>query len=99
MVEATVDAYAPAGIHPEDWDVAALNEALNRQFDVRVPAARSLEATSREGLGQLAGEAGQQRYRERERGLGPGLLRALERHEMPIVIDPPWKDHLSSTDH
>ncbi|OLC12008.1 MAG: preprotein translocase subunit SecA [Candidatus Rokubacteria bacterium 13_1_40CM_69_27] len=99
MVEATVDAYAPAGIHPEDWDVAALNEALNRQFDVRVPAARYLEATSREGLGQLVGEAVQERYRERERELGPDLLRALERHEMLIVIDQQWKDHLLSIDH
>src|SRR2546426_233634 len=99
MVPATLDGFAPPDAHPEEWDVAGLNEALFQQFDVRVPAARYLEATSREGLGQLVGEAVQERYRERERELGPDLLRALERHEMLIVIDQQWKDHLLSIDH
>jgi preprotein translocase subunit SecA len=99
LVEATVDAYVPAGVHPEEWDVTALNEALYRQFDVRVPSGRYLEVTSREGLGQLVGEAVRERYTERERELGPELLRALERHEMLIVIDQQWKDHLLSIDH
>ncbi|HEV8640966.1 MAG TPA: preprotein translocase subunit SecA [Methylomirabilota bacterium] len=99
LVEATVDAYVPAGVHPEEWDVTALNEALYRQFDVRVPSDRHLEVTSREGLGQLVGEAVRERYTERERELGPELLRALERHEMLIVIDQQWKDHLLSIDH
>jgi len=39
------------------------------------------------------------RYAERERELGSELLRALERHEMLIVIDTQWKDHLLSIDH
>ena len=39
------------------------------------------------------------RYAERERELGTDLLRALERHEMLIVIDGQWKDHLLSIDH
>jgi preprotein translocase subunit SecA len=39
------------------------------------------------------------RYAERERELGADLLRALERHEMIIVIDTQWKDHLLSIDH
>ena len=39
------------------------------------------------------------RYAEREQELGTDLLRALERHEMLIVIDTQWKDHLLSIDH
>ena len=39
------------------------------------------------------------RYAEREQELGTELLRALERHEMLIVIDKQWKDHLLSIDH
>jgi len=31
--------------------------------------------------------------------LGEELMRALERHEMLIVIDTQWKDHLLSIDH
>src|SRR5207249_11154167 len=31
--------------------------------------------------------------------LGGDLIRALERHEMLLVIDTQWKDHLLSIDH
>jgi preprotein translocase subunit SecA len=99
LVTATLDGYAAADAHPEDWDTAALNEALFRQFDVRLPSARFPEAASRPGLEELVREAVQARYGERERELGAELLRALERHEMLIVIDGQWKDHLLSIDH
>ncbi|MGH7262420.1 MAG: preprotein translocase subunit SecA, partial [Candidatus Rokuibacteriota bacterium] len=32
-----LDLYASADAHPEDWDLKGLNEALHRQFDVRLP--------------------------------------------------------------
>jgi preprotein translocase subunit SecA len=99
LVTGILDGYAAAGTHPEDWDVAGLNEALFRQFDVRIPPAAFQEVTSREGLEALVGEAVKQRYAERERELGADLLRALERHEMLLVIDQQWKDHLLSIDH
>jgi len=96
---ATLDAYATHNAHPEDWDLAALGEALHRQFDVRVPPARFPEVASREGLDEVVAAAVRDRYAARERELGPDLLRALERHEMMIVIDQQWKDHLLSIDH
>jgi preprotein translocase subunit SecA len=99
MVVATLDGYAPEDSHPEEWDVAAVGEALHRQFDVRLPAARYEDVTSRAGLDELVTEAVKARYAERERELGTDLLRALERHEMLIVIDTQWKDHLLSIDH
>jgi preprotein translocase subunit SecA len=79
--------------------VAALDEAMHRQFDVRLPAARMEEVASRAGLDEVALEAVKARYAEREQELGSELLRALERHEMLIVIDTQWKDHLLSIDH
>jgi len=94
-----LDQYAASGAHPEDWDLAGLNEALYRQFDLRVPAAQYSEVVSREGLQELVGAAVRERYGEREREFGPDLMRALERHEMLIVIDQQWKDHLLSIDH
>jgi len=99
LVGATLDGYAPESAHPEDWDLGGLAEALFRQFDVRIPAARFQEVFSREGLEELVGGAVRDRYAERERELGADLLRALERHEMLIVIDAQWKDHLLSIDH
>jgi len=99
LVAVTLDAYAAESAHPEDWDLGGLGEALYRQFDVRIPSARFGEAVSREGLAELVGAAVRERYADRERELGPDLVRALERHEMLVVIDAQWKDHLLSIDH
>jgi preprotein translocase subunit SecA len=99
MAAGTLDGYAPESAHVDDWDLAGLGEALHRQFDVRLPPARIEEVTSRAGLDELVTEAVKTRYAERERELGTELLRALERHEMLIVIDTQWKDHLLSIDH
>src|SRR5712664_1246904 len=99
LVIGTLEGYAAEGAHPEDWDLGGLTEALHRQFDVKIPAAQYDEVVSREGLGELVGEAVKERYAQREQELGEELMRALERHEMLIVIDTQWKDHLLSIDH
>jgi preprotein translocase subunit SecA len=99
LAAVALDAYAPGNSHPEEWDVAGLGETLSRQFDVKIPAARIEEVGGRPGLEELVLEAVKARYAERERELGTDLLRALERHEMLIVIDGQWKDHLLSIDH
>jgi preprotein translocase subunit SecA len=99
LVETTVDAYAARGAHPEDWDLAGLAEALHRQFDTRLPAGQLNEIVSRETLDEVVQAAVTGRFAERERELGPDLLQALERHEMLIVLDAQWKDHLLSIDH
>jgi preprotein translocase subunit SecA len=95
----TLDGYASEAAHIEDWDLGALTEALHRQFDVKLAPAQFEEVVSREGLATLVGEAVKERYAERERELGQDLMRALERHEMLLVIDTQWKDHLLSIDH
>src|SRR5207245_4405369 len=56
-------------------------------------------AVAREGLAALVGAAVRKRYAEPERQLGADLMRALERHEMLVVMDMQWKDHLLSIDH
>jgi preprotein translocase subunit SecA len=99
LTAATVDGCAAEDAHPEDWDLAGLGEALFRQFDVRIPSTRYDEVGGRPGLSELASEAVKARYAEREHELGTELMRALERHEMLIVIDGQWKDHLLSIDH
>ena len=95
----TLDGYAPEAAHVDDWDMAGLAEALHRQFDLRIPPAAFEDIASRAALEELVNGAVTARYAERERELGTDLLRALERHEMMIVIDAQWKDHLLSIDH
>ncbi len=99
LVGATLDTYAAQSAHPDDWDLAGLGQMLHQQFDVRVPPARFTDIASRDGLEEVVRDAVKQRYAEREHDLGTDLMRALERHEMLIVIDQQWKDHLLSIDH
>jgi len=99
LVTGTLDGFAPESAHVEDWDLAGLGETLYRQFDVRIPAGRYEDLASRSALDELVTETVTARYAQRERELGPELMRALERHEMLIVIDTQWKDHLLSIDH
>jgi preprotein translocase subunit SecA len=95
---ATADPYASTESHPEDWDLAALVEGVFNQFGFRVPLPSIEDAPTRPALDEIVLEAVRARYAERERELGTDLLRALERHEMLIVIDQQWKDHLLSID-
>src|SRR5881275_2644895 len=99
LVIGTLGGYAAEGAHPEDWDLGGLTEALHRQFDVKIATAQYEEVVSHQGLADLVGAAVKERYAQRERELGDELMRALERHEMLIVIDTQWKDHLLSIDH
>ena len=46
----TLDGYAPPDTHPDDWDLTALGEALYRQFDVRIPAGRYEDISTRADL-------------------------------------------------
>ena len=100
LLEGIVDTYAGEGVHPEDWDLGGLGEALHRQFDVKLPAAvTKREVASGEALREILGEAVRTRYAARERELSADLLRTLERWVMLHVIDSQWKDHLLSMDH
>src|SRR6185436_16393937 len=91
--------YAGEAAHPEDWDLPGLVEGVYQQFGFRPPMPNVEDAPTRGALDEIVLEAVRERYAERERELGTDLLRALERHEMLIVIDQQWKDHLLSIDH
>ncbi|PYM83021.1 MAG: preprotein translocase subunit SecA, partial [Candidatus Rokuibacteriota bacterium] len=75
LVSGFLDAYASANVHPEDWDLAGLTEALYRQFDLRVAPAEYKEVTSRDALAELVGAAVTERYRQREQEFGAALTR------------------------
>jgi len=108
IAETTVERYAPADAHPEDWDVGGLNEALFRQFDVRLPAERIAEAGGQQALVEMVTEAAEAAYRERESQMGPDMFHRLERWILLGLrwedgefrgIDQLWKDHLLNMDH
>src|SRR5207253_5750781 len=111
VASAMVGPFAPQDAHVEDWDLAGLNEALYRQFDVRLAADEAeaaVESGSAEALEAKVQEAVEGVYRERERQVGPELFHRLERWIILGLrwedgefrgIDQLWKDHLLNMDH
>src|SRR5712691_8065846 len=111
LAEGMVERFAPRDAHAEDWDLTGLNEALYRQFDLRMSGDKTegaVEAGSAQALDAAVQESVEALYRERERQVGPELLHRLERWIMLGLrwddgefrgIDQLWKDHLLNMDH
>jgi preprotein translocase subunit SecA len=109
LAEGIVARYAPEGTHPEDWDLAGLNEALYRQFDFRLPPeVKAGEVTSQRALVELITETAERLYREREQQVGAELLHRLERWIILGLewegggfrgINQLWREHLLNMDH
>src|SRR6266851_1404631 len=111
LTEGMVERFAPRDAHAEDWDLTGLNEALYRQFDLRMSGDKTegaVEAGSAQALDAAVQESVEALYRERERQVGPELLHRLERWILLGLrwedgefrgIDQLWKDHLLNMDH
>ena len=104
MLEGVVDdlvAEQPsADLHPEEWDLVALQEAIKRQFGVEVnvqefPRTRADLPSLREFIFERL----RQSYDQKEAQMGEPMMRHLEKVIMLQLIDTRWKDHLLAMDH
>jgi len=95
-----LDEYAAEKLHPDQWNVKGLEEALIGQFGLNLKAAgiKPLEL-GRHELGEAIFERLKTDYEAKERILGAETMRYHERMVMLSVIDGLWKDHLLSMDH
>src|SRR5262249_11014761 len=69
LAEGMVERFAPRDAHAEDWDLTGLNEALYRQFDLRMSGDKTegaVEAGSAQALDAAVQESVEALYRERE---------------------------------
>jgi preprotein translocase subunit SecA len=100
IVEWHLDSYANKDKAPEDWDVAALKQAVGTQFGFNLDdlhldwASITYDEVQEKILGALKFA-----YEEKERLLTPGRMREFERIIMLQVIDSQWKDHLLGMDY
>src|SRR5499427_1377026 len=110
VAEGTVHRFASRDMHADDWDITGLNEAMYRQFDLRLPpeASDAVEAGSTEALESVVQDGVRHLYEERERQVGAELFHRLERWILLGLrwedgefrgIDQLWKDHLLNMDH
>jgi preprotein translocase subunit SecA len=95
-----MDQFAPIKVHPEDWDLKALKDAIFTRFGVDVLAeGLTLETLNRQELGDAIFDKLKERYDAKEKLIGPDAMRYHERMIMLSVLDSQWKDHLLGMDH
>jgi preprotein translocase subunit SecA len=100
VVAGLVEAQVGGRLHPEEWDLAGLQEAIKRQLGVEI----SLAALPHVGadLASLREEVFErlcQSYQQKEAQLGAAMMRHLEKLVMLQIIDTRWKDHLLAMDY
>ncbi len=111
VTDRILETIAPEKIYPEEWDIPALNESMERQFGVPVEKVNDEELEiegktrlplgdcNRETLHDTLMEAVYQTYNAKVEGLEAGAVRHLEKSIMLQVVDNLWKDHLLAMDH
>jgi preprotein translocase subunit SecA len=97
-----INRYIPPGSIDEQWDVPALEKALEGEFGIDLPLGQWLqedESIHEEVLRQRILEAVDAHFRTKEEMTGPQVMRHFEKALMLNVLDQKWKDHLASMDY
>jgi preprotein translocase subunit SecA len=100
VVAGLAEAQVGGRLHPEEWDLAGLQEAIKRQLGVEISLAALPHAgTDLASLREEVFERLCQSYQQKEAQLGAAMMRHLEKLVMLQIIDTRWKDHLLAMDY
>jgi preprotein translocase subunit SecA len=99
QTEGIVDLFSDEKVHPEDWDLKGLQDAIYQQFSFRwkVPSPEQ-DGLNRNRLKELIHQGAKDVYQKKEEEFGTPTLRYLEKVIMLQSIDYHWKDHLLAID-
>jgi preprotein translocase subunit SecA len=98
-------------LYPEEWDIKALNDSLERQFTIHVVKSNdkellfndsktlSLEDCNREKLHDVIFDLAETIYTKKETEVEAPIMRHVEKSVMLQIVDGLWKDHLLNMDH
>jgi preprotein translocase subunit SecA len=100
VAEDIVSRFTDERTHYEEWDIAALVEALWAQFGLKFNF-DSLDPKEQtvDGMTDYVREQALKGYDDKEREVTPEIMRELEKFVMLQAVDNQWKDHLLSMDH
>ncbi len=100
ILDFVLDATCGADVEPGEWRPDDLRTGLLRFFGIELNALgiEMDKVSAPELRATLSGKV-TDRYEEKERTLGPEMMRQHERAIMLYVIDTAWKDHLLAMDH
>ncbi len=86
----------------EQWDIPGLEEALRKEFDLKLDIRGWLESDEslhEETLLQKILDTAQEVYEAKEQAVGTPVLRHFEKAIMLQVLDSLWKEHLAAMDY
>ncbi|HSQ78050.1 MAG TPA: preprotein translocase subunit SecA [Nitrospirota bacterium] len=98
MCDGILGFYCPENAYPETWDVTGLKYVLAAKFSFRLTDIDP-QSLPREEFREKLWGALQQSYNDKEKEIGPELMRHLEKVFMLQAVDNQWKDHLLAMDH
>ena len=102
VVDAVISTYIPPGSLDEQWDVAGLEDAIEREFGQRMAIRQWLEADSslhEDSLRERIQQEIEDAYKAKEQLVGAPVLRHFEKSIMLQVLDQAWKEHLAAMDY
>jgi len=102
VVAQLVDQYLPAGAPEEQWDVAGLTQAVERDFGASLPIeawVKAEEAGDGAGLRQKLLTGLEEIYAQKEASVGPQVMRYIEKEVMLRSLDTHWREHLAAMDY
>jgi preprotein translocase subunit SecA len=98
LVSLLVWTACPEKVHPEEWDLKGLVEAVRDQFNLTVKLDEDVQL-ERELIAEKIWEQVETWIQARETELGPLAFLFFARHFALEEIDAQWIDHLKSMDH
>lgn len=98
-VEDMVDLYLPKEVHPDDWDLTGLINAMTNNFaEKNLLSEEELKNLERNDIYELLMEKAGKLYEQREQSITPEIMRQLEKQIALTIIDRKWMDHLDMMD-
>jgi preprotein translocase subunit SecA len=97
-----VTKHVPPGSVEEQWDINALQMALEADWQIALPIAQMVQDTKSindEDVLEKVLEAARVAYRQKVDTVGAESWAGFERSVMLQVIDTQWREHLSALDH
>jgi preprotein translocase subunit SecA len=90
------------GAPNESWDVAGLNQALERDFGTKLPIDDWLKADESGDVTVLKAKVAtalESAYEQKLATLGPEMMRHIEKQVMLQTLDTHWREHLAAMDY
>jgi preprotein translocase subunit SecA len=102
VVNTIIDRFVPPKSPQELWDIEGLNQAIERDFAVRIDAKSFLDADenmAEDGLRQKIFEEVDRAYEAKVQQYGVELVRPIEKSIMLHQLDQHWREHLAAMDY